>query len=139
MLLTCRDKLDKQTYTLFAIYYVFFFGSLQLPLLLSVRPSIQYLVRQITLKLLLSFKSNLVYTCRQMAMRRRTEPKNNNHTLFCPQCYLPITIFIIVACPGHILKSTKWIGMELGLQIDGSQGKGSAQNYNPRRKFYTFF
>ena len=31
------------------------------------------------------------------------------------------------ACPGHILESTKEIEMKLGLQIDDSDMKGSAQ------------
>ena len=30
------------------------------------------------------------------------------------------------ACPGHIMESIKEIEMKLGLQIDNSEGKGSA-------------
>ena len=48
-------------------------GSIQSPPLLSVRPSIQYLVRQITLSLQLTFKSNLVY--RQMSMNEGHNPR----------------------------------------------------------------
>ena len=33
----------------------------------------------------------------------------------------------MVGCPGHILESTKGIEVKLGLQIDGSEWKGSAQ------------
>ena len=31
------------------------------------------------------------------------------------------------ACPGHIFESTKVIDIKLGLQKDGSERKGSAQ------------
>ena len=34
-------------------------------------------------------------------------------------------------CPVHILESTKGIEMKLGLQIDGSERKGSAQEPQP--------
>ena len=43
------------------------------------------------------------------------------------QSYLPLItyFFIMDACLGHILESTKEIEMKLGLQIDSSEGKGS--------------
>ena len=39
--------------------------------------------------------------------------------------YLPLTIylFIMVACPGHILDSTKWIEIKLGTYIDVNECK----------------
>jgi len=36
-------------------------------------------------------------------------------------------VFIVVACPAHILLSKKGIGMKLGLLIDGSKRKCCAQ------------
>jgi len=41
-----------------------------------------------------------------MSMRGRAEPNNHNPTLH---------IYLIVACPGHIMESTKGIEMKLGL------------------------
>jgi len=48
-----------------------------------------------------------------MAMRGRTEPKNHNPALHI--CRVISPFFIIVACPGYILDSTKGIKMKLGL------------------------
>jgi len=52
-----------------------------------------------------------------MAMKGRVEPKNNNPYPVYLLSYLLLTtyIFIIDACPGHILESTKGILMKLGL------------------------
>ena len=36
-------------------------------------------------------------------------------------------VFIVVACPAHILLSKKGIEMKLVLKMDGSERKGSAQ------------
>jgi len=59
-----------------------------------------------------------------MAMRGRAEPKNHNPTLHKTfLSYLPITIFKIVACLGHILESTKVIEMKLGTYIDVNKRK----------------
>ena len=69
---------------------------------LSAQLSVLYLVRQIILKLLLAFKSNLVY--RYIAMRGRAELKNRNPTLYIYSVISPWPFFIIVACPGRILK-----------------------------------
>ena len=57
-----------------------------------------------------------------MAMRGMAEPKNHNSACICMELS-PHNIF---SGPGHILKSTKGIAMELGLKIDGSMRKGSA-------------
>ena len=57
-------------------------------------------------------------------MRGRAEPKNHNPTLHKTfLSYLPITIFKIVACLGHILESTKVIEMKLGTYIDVNKRK----------------
>jgi len=48
-----------------------------------------------------------------MAINGRAEPKIHNPTLYI--YYLPLTIFIMDACPSHIFESTKGIGMNLGL------------------------
>jgi len=50
-----------------------------------------------------------------MAMRERAKPKNRNPTLYIYSVISPKPFFIIVACPGHILKRTKGIEMKLGL------------------------
>ena len=56
-----------------------------------------------------------------MAMSERAVPKNRNHTL---PIYLPLTIlFIVDACPDHILESTKWIEMKLGTHVDVNKRK----------------
>ena len=49
-----------------------------------------------------------------MAMRGSAVHKNNNHTLYIYSVISPYPFFRIVACPGHILKSTKGIEMKLG-------------------------
>jgi len=55
-----------------------------------------------------------------MAMRGRAEPKNHNPTLYIHRVISPLTIyfFIMIACLGHILESTKGIEIELGTYID---------------------
>ena len=49
-------------------------------------------------------------------MRGRAEPKNHNPTLYIHRVISPLTIylFIMVACLGHILESTKGIEIKHG-------------------------
>ena len=46
--------------------------------------------------------------------------KNNNPTLYIDRV-ISLYVFIVVACPAHILLSKKGIEMKLGLYIDGSE------------------
>ena len=72
-------------------------------------------------------KWNLVY--RKMAVKTRAVHKNHNLTLYIYRVISPqqFYFYILVACPGHTLDGTKGIKMKLGLYIDGSELKGSAQ------------
>jgi len=56
----------------------------------------------------------------------------NPRTIILPCIFIELSplnhlIFIMDACLGHILESTKDIVMKLGLWIDGSERKGIAQ------------
>jgi len=80
-----------------------------------VRPSVRYLGRQITLKLLLG------YIYRWQWGEGRTVPINHNPTLYIYWVISPF--FIMVACPGHILESTKGIEIKLCTYIDVNERK----------------
>jgi len=63
-----------------------------------------------------------------MAAIGRTVHKSHNYTLMIFYWVIsPELFFIIVACPGHVLESTKEIEIKLGTYIDVDERKYSRQ------------
>ena len=96
-------------------------------------------VHAISWKVQKGLKWNLVYTCRWMAVRGRAVHKNHNSILYIYWVIPLYNLFFImdarmVACPAHILESSKVIGIKLGTYIYWMMlMKGSAvdKNHNP--------
>ena len=62
-----------------------------------------------------------------MAVRGMAVHKNHNPTLYITELSPLNLFFIMVACPGHILESTKGIEIKLGTHIDVSKKKNRRQ------------
>jgi len=58
-----------------------------------------------------------------MAVRGMAVHKNHNPTLYITELSPLNLFFIMVACPGHILESTKGIEIKLGTYTDVNERK----------------